>query len=263
MNIKGIKRRLYADFFRPSKEDDYERIIKTAKDNGYEFHTVLSFVEVVKNGIDADKKYLILRRDIDTSDFKILRKFLEIEKKYGARSTSYFRWNTINTQLMADIEKWGGESSYHYEEIASFCYQHRIRKKDDAIERMEEIRDLFIVNIEKFRKKTGMSCLTVASHGDYVNTKFQFQNKELMNERVRKETGIIREAYDPEHMSALTFRIADQVEGDKTTAKVLEALERGEPVLEVLTHPRQWNSPIWVNLKEEIVRICKGLYMRL
>lgn len=263
MNIKGVKRRLYADFFRPSKEEEYERIIKTAKEKGYEFHTVLSFEEVLKTGIDKDKKYLILRRDIDTADFKILRKFLEIEKKYGARSTSYFRWNTINKKLMADIEKCGGESSYHYEEIASFCYQHRIREKKVVIERMEEIRGLFIANIEKFRKKTGVSCLTVASHGDYVNTKFQFQNKELMDERVRKETGIIREAYDSEHMSALTFRIADQVEGDMTAAKVIEALERGEQVLEVLTHPRQWNSPIWVNLKEEIVRICKGLYMRL
>lgn len=103
-----IKQRLYANFFRPSKEKDYERIIKTAKDKGYEFHTVLSFEEVLKVGIDKDKRYLILRRDIDTADFKILRKFLEIEKKYGARSTSYFRWNTINTNLMADIEKWGG-----------------------------------------------------------------------------------------------------------------------------------------------------------
>lgn len=263
MNLKSVKRRLYADFFRPSKEADYEKIIKTAKERGYEFHTVLSFENVLKEGIDKDKKYLILRRDIDTADFKILRKFLEIEKKYGARSTSYFRWNTINRTLMVDIEKWGGESSYHYEEVASFCYLHRIRKKEVAIERMEEIRNLFIANIKKFRKKTGMSCITVASHGDYVNTKFQFQNKELMDDRVRKETGIIREAYDPEHMSALTCRIADQVEGDNTTAKVIEALEREEKVLEVLTHPRQWNSPLWVNLKEEIVRICKGLYMRL
>ena len=32
INIKGVKRRLYADFFRPSKEADYERIIKIAKD---------------------------------------------------------------------------------------------------------------------------------------------------------------------------------------------------------------------------------------
>ena len=259
----NIKERLYEDFFRPSKEDDYEMIIKTAKDKGYEFHTVLSFEDILRSGIEKEKKYLILRRDIDTADYKILRKFLEIEKKYGARSTSYFRWNTYNTHLMSEIENCGGESSYHYEEIASFCYRHRIRMKEIAIERMEEIRNLFIDNIKKFRKVTGMKCLTVASHGDYVNTKFQFQNKELMDERVRQATGIIREAYDLEHMSALTCRIADQVEGDNTTTKVIEALERGEHVLEVLTHPRQWNSPIWVNLKEEIVRVCKGLYMRL
>lgn len=105
-----IKQRIYADFFRPSKEADYERIIKTAKEKGYEFHTVLSFEEVLKTGVDKDKKYLILRRDVDTADFKILRMFLEIEKKYGARSTSYFRWNTINKKLMADIEKWGSLS---------------------------------------------------------------------------------------------------------------------------------------------------------
>lgn len=259
----NIKKRLYADFFRPSKEDDYEMIIKTAKDKGYEFHTVLSFEDILKSGIDKKKKYLILRRDIDTADYKIVRMFLEIEKKYGARSTSYFRWNTYNVSLMNEIEQSGGESSYHYEEIASFCYRHRIRKKEIAIERMEEIRDLFIDNIKKFRKVTGMKCQTVASHGDYVNTKFQFQNKELMDERVRQATGIIREAYDLEHISALTLRIADQVEGDNTTTKVIEALERGEHVLEVLTHPRQWNSPIWVNFKEEIVRVCKGLYMRL
>lgn len=259
----NIKERLYADFFRPSKEDDYEMIIKTAKDKGYEFHTVLSFEDVLRSGIDKEKKYLILRRDIDTADYKILRRLIEIEKKYGARSTSYFRWNTYNVSLMKEIEECGGECSYHYEEIATFCYRHRIRKKEIAIERMEEIRDLFVENIKKFRKVTGMKCLTVASHGDYVNTQFQFQNKALIDERVRQEAGIVREAYDPEHMSALTFRIADQVEGDNTTHKVIEALERGEHVLEVLTHPRQWNSPIWVNLKEEINRVCKGLYMRV
>jgi len=43
----NIKRRLYNDFFRPSKEGEYERILKAARDNGYEFHTVLSFEDVV------------------------------------------------------------------------------------------------------------------------------------------------------------------------------------------------------------------------
>ena len=69
--------------------------------------------------------------------------------------------------------------------------------------------------------------------------------------------------YDAEHMDLITCRIADQVEGDNFTTKAIEAIERGEPVLELLTHPRQWNSPFWVNLKEEINRVCKQLYMGL
>lgn len=259
----NIVQRIYDDFFRPSKEKEYEEILKLAKAKGYIFHTMLSFEQVIQNGLDSDKKYIILRRDIDTADFKILRKFLEIEKKYGVRSTSYFRWNTINIELMKEIEKAGGESSYHYEEIATFCYRHRIRKKSIAIEHLEEIRDLFIANITEFRKKTGMKCLTVASHGDYINTKFQFQNKELINDRVRRATGIIREAYDEEHFNPLTCRIADQKEREHFTAKALKAIEDGEQVIELLTHPRQWNSPILVNLKEELSRILRWLYMGL
>ena len=84
-----------------------------------------------------------------------------------------------------------------------------------------------------------------------------------MDDRVRQSCGIIREAYDAEHMDLLTCRIADQKEGESFTGKALSALRRGEPVIELLTHPRQWNSPVWVNLKEEISRLYRGLYMKL
>ena len=63
-------------------------------------------------------------------------------------------------------------------------------------------------------------------------------------------------------MDALTYRLADQKERENFTKKALEAIEHGEPVLELLTHPRQWNSPFWINLKEEINRVCKQIYMR-
>lgn len=257
-----IKRRLYEDFFRPSKEGDYEAILEKAKECGYEFHTVLSFEDVIKSGIEPNKKYLILRRDIDTGDFCILRKMLNLEKKYGARATYYFRWNTINVELMRDIAEAGGEASYHYEEIATYCYKHRITTKEKMLEHLEEIRDLFIVQYPKFKEKTKQPCLTIASHGDYMNTRFQYQNYELVNDRVRKACGFIREAYDSEHMNALTYRVADQNELELFPQKAIDAIERGEPVLELLTHPRQWNSPVWVNLKEEINRVCKQIYMR-
>lgn len=188
---------------------------------------------------------------------------LALEKKYGARATYYFRWNTINVELMKDIAEAGGEASYHYEEIATYCYKHRIRSKEVMWQHIEEIRDFFISQMAKFRAKTGQPCLTIASHGDYVNTKFQVQNKELIDERVRKACGIVREAYDTPHMNLLTCRIADQVEMEHFTEKAVAAIERGEPVLELLTHPRQWNSPVWVNLKEEVGRVARGLWMRM
>lgn len=259
----NIKKRLYNDFFRPSKENEYELILKTAKECGYEFHTMLSFEDVISEGVKECGKYLILRRDIDTADFKILRKMLSLEKKYGARATYYFRWNTMNVELMKDIAAAGGEASYHFEEIATYCYKHHIKEKDKMLQHIEDIRDLFIEQYNKFKKRTGQPCLTIASHGDYMNTRFQYQNKELIDERVRKVCGIQREAYDAQHMDLLTCRIADQKEMDSFTEKAIAAIERGEPVIELLTHPRQWNSPFWVNLKEEVIRVTKGIYMNI
>jgi len=257
-----IVKRLYDDFLRPSKEADYELILKTACDKGYEFHTMLSFEDIVREGKIEGKRYLVLRRDIDTADSKFLRKMLSLEKKYGARATYYFRWNTIDVELMNDIEEAGGEASYHFEEVATYCYKHHITSKEKMLSNLEEIRDLFIEQYAKFKQVTSLPCLTIASHGDYMNTRFQYQNCQMIDDRVRKTCGFVREAYDREHMDALTCRLADQKERDVFTKKALEAIERGEPVLELLTHPRQWNSPFWINLKEEINRVCKQIYMR-
>ncbi len=258
----NIRQRLYEDFLRPSKEAEYEQILRAACDRGYEFHTVLSFEDVIKGGTKEGKKYLILRRDIDTGDSRILRKMLELEKRYGARATYYFRWNTIDLELMKDIAKAGGEASYHYEEIATYCYKHHIVSKEKMLSCLEDIKDLFIEQYAKFKQVTDMPCLTIASHGDYMNTRFNYQNYELIDERVRNTCGFIREAYDKEHMNALSCRVVDHVDYDLFTGRAIEAIERGETVLELLTHPRQWNSPFWINLKEEINRVCKQIYMR-
>ena len=54
----NIKQRIYNDFFRPSKENEYERILQCARDNGYEFHTMLSFEDVVGGGQNCRQKIL-------------------------------------------------------------------------------------------------------------------------------------------------------------------------------------------------------------
>lgn len=259
-----VLKRIYNNFFRPSYESVYELILRIAKEKHYEFHTIHSFEEVIKKGINAEKKYLIIRRDVDTADISILRKMLELEIKYSARASYYFRWNTMNIKFMEEISRNGGEASYHYEEIATYCYQNRCRSCEQVLDNIEEIRDAFIANIEKFRNVTNLPCHTVASHGDYVNTKLQLQNYVLIDERVRNATKIIREAYDKAHFELLTCRIADQsCEMEDFKNSVIDAMNRNEQVIEILTHPRQWSSPFWINLKEEINRVMKWIYMGL
>ena len=46
----GIKKRLYEDFFRPTQYAEYERVLRAAKEAGYEFHTVHSFEKATGGG---------------------------------------------------------------------------------------------------------------------------------------------------------------------------------------------------------------------
>lgn len=249
--------RFYNNFLMPSKLHEYERILYNAKHSGYEFHTILSF-EKVRNNIDNQKKYLILRCDVDTPDYKVLKGFLALERKYDAVSSYYFRLSTVNYKFMREVEDAKGEASYHYEEIATYCYEKRIKSKHLIDSNIEEIRSLFKKNFKTFKEKSGLPCLTIASHGEFVNIKLGVPNKYLINSDIKDELGILREAYDNEHFDKLTCRIADHSSKDFTN-EALIAIDRGERVLELLTHPRQWRSAIWINLKMDITRFYKGI----
>ena len=71
--MNGFLKRLYDDFIRPPKYNEYERIIMTAKEAVYSFQTVLSFESC--NNDNGRGKFLIIRRDVDTKDIRCLKKF--------------------------------------------------------------------------------------------------------------------------------------------------------------------------------------------
>jgi hypothetical protein len=243
-----------------SKIDNYREILRAAVNNNYEFHTVLSFENLIReNKIDAEAKYLILRCDVDTSDFKLLNSFITAEKEYGARCSYYFRLSTINYDLMKRINKQGGEASYHYEEIATYCLNNHIKNKETAIERLPIIRKIFIENYFEVKRLSGLDLLTIASHGDFVNVKLGLPNYHIVDEEVRRQVGIIREVYDSEQMDYVTFRRADHSCVNFTEESV-QAIINNEKVIYLLTHPAQWRADFWVNFKMNIDRIVKGLY---
>jgi len=195
---------------------------------------------------------------VDTADYKVLRGFLNLERKYGAVASYYFRLSTVNYQFMGEVNDAKGEASYHYEEIATYCYEKRIKSKQLIDSNISEIRALFKKNYNIFKEKSGLPCLTVASHGEFVNVKLDVPNKYLINNDIKSELGIVREAYESEHIDKLSCRIADHSSKDFTN-EALSAIERGENVLELLTHPRQWRSAGWINFKMDITRLYKEI----
>ncbi|WP_320053578.1 hypothetical protein [uncultured Acetobacteroides sp.] len=252
-------RRIYDDYFKSSKIFEYDTILHFAKINDYEFHTVNSFANLTQNRrIVFKKNILILRCDVDTKDIFCLKQFLNIEKKYDARCSYYFRLNTCDYDIMQEIEQMGGEASYHYEEIATFAFKNRIKEKEIVLADLEHIRENFKINYLNMKAKSGLLMRTVASHGDYVNRKLKLTNIPIVSETVRTELGIIREAYDEEHMNYLTYRLADH-NSRNFTQEAIDALSRRESVVELLIHPRQWKSDFIANTRENINRIYRGL----
>lgn len=264
MRMKGNKvfRRVYHDYLLPRRTSDYGRILEEAARQGYSFETVSSFDEVLKNGMAEGCKYLILRRDVDTRAFSVLRDMLAEEQKHGAKCSCFFRLETLNRSLAAEIAAAGGEVSYHYEELASYAGQKRLKNRDAALQALPEIRTAFEKNLTWFRSETGQACTAVASHGDFINRKLKLSNTEILRDpALRARCGILREAYDPEQMDHVTCRIADQSSPD-FTEEALAAIRRNEPVIYLLTHPRQWGAAWGANTRENASRLIRGLKYR-
>ena len=116
--LEVIKNRIYGDYFMPSRLDEYEKVIKNLSEVGYEHITLRDYNHKLKNGTLANKKYFINRHDIDT-DVKTAKEFFKREKKYNVKATYYFRLSTLDFDFMQEIEEYGSEASYHFEELAT------------------------------------------------------------------------------------------------------------------------------------------------
>jgi len=117
--LKTIIKRLYSDYFMQSRLGEYEKIISKLKNIGYQQITVKEYKNLLDNK-NLKGKYLINRHDIDT-DVLTAKAFFEIEKKYKVKATYYFRLSTLDFDFMKELEEYGSEASYHFEEIATFA----------------------------------------------------------------------------------------------------------------------------------------------
>ncbi|MFQ7120853.1 MAG: hypothetical protein ACLRPW_13450 [Intestinibacter sp.] len=263
-----MNRRLYEDYIKKSRLLSYEEVLLLAKSEGYIMMGIHEFMRYVEeNGnIDDGKKILVNRHDIDTSP-RVARKMFNIEKKvYGkeGNSTFYFRDSTTDVELINDIESYGYETGYHYEELATFEKKKKYKDVNLIRQHLPEIRKQFEKDFIKYKKITGTNSYSVASHGDFVNTLLGIQSVEILQDvSLRNKLDIKVEAYDESIMKYVSIRLADQVLLENFSSNVKKAITDGMHIIMILTHPRNWEVDFIANNRENIKRLYQGIKYKL
>jgi hypothetical protein len=243
--MKTVLNRLYADYLMPSRLGEYEAILRQARDLGYTQLTVRDFFRAAAHG-EAPPRALVNRHDID-SDLRTARKLFAVESRHGVRATYYFRLSTLDIGFMREIEAAGSEASYHYEEVATFAKQKRVRNADALRQRFPEIRELFVRNFDSIAEGLGRPLATVASHGDFANRRLNVINHELLQDaQLRARCGIECEAYDDALLRHVDIYISDRkYPVYYRPVSPFDALGRNQRIM-FLTHPVQWETN-WVD----------------
>lgn len=244
-----MKERIYANYLMKNRYKEYEEFLKAFLNVGYEFICVRDFEKLKKH----DKRYIIVRHDID-SDIKIAKKMFEIEKKLNVKSTYYFRLCTMDVKFIKEINKYGSEAGYHYEEIAQYCKDRKQMTKEFVENNIDEIKYIMINNIRNFEKNTGIKISSIASHGDFINRKINVRNEYLYDEDMKKKLKLI-EAYSIENL--LDFRTADAMYPKFWKEDYKKAIELNSKNVLVLVHPRWWDKAPISRTKLELERIVE------
>lgn len=263
MNLKG---RIVEDYFKKSRLPDYKRTLEAAKEHGYQMVGVLDFARMVSAGELDGRKIYLNRHDIDTSP-RVAAEMFEIEKEvYGKEgiATYYFRETTIDKTLIKKLDDFGYETGYHYEQLATYAKKHKLKSRKAIEESIEKAGRDFLIDLERFRRDTGSKSISIASHGDFINTRYDIQSYEMLRvPEIREEAGIEVEAYDDNIMRYVVERYADQNLLEKYSGKIIDAFERDVPVVMSLTHPRNWRVDALANTVENWRRVTQDIAYRL
>lgn len=259
--MKKILYRLFNDFLMPSRLDELEKLLLAAIFNGYTFVSIGHFMSLAREGkLDSRARYLMLRHDIDT-DVKTARALWQLESRNGLRGTFYFRLQTANLTLMKEIHASGAEVGYHFEEIATVAKQKGRKGAINLPLLKKDAGELFCSNLATLRQKSGLPLRGIASHGDFVNRQLGIINHELLTPGIRKLMHIDYEAYDAELVNHLSSRFADmEYPGIWKPENPLDAIQRGDQVIKLLIHPRQWCSNPLVNARDNLNRLYEGIH---
>ncbi len=255
--MKTICHRIYSDYLMPSRMAEYDALLQQARAAGYIQQSVREFLPPLQGKERAPT--IVHRHDID-SDVRTAAKMFELEVRHGVTASYYFRLSTLDFGFMRDIEAYGSEASYHFEEVADFAKRHHIKDADVVRSRFPVIRTQFRQNLERIESELGRKLVTVASHGDFANRRLQVINHEILEEaQFRARCGIACEAYDADLLRRFDLYISDRPHPVYYHPMAPHsALGRYRNIC-LLTHPVQWETNWRESTRCNIRRLVEGL----
>jgi hypothetical protein len=255
--MKTLLNRVYSDYLMPSRLGQYRALLQAASSAGYLQQSVRDFLRPPARA--ARPPTLVHRHDID-SDVRTAAKKFALEVREGVTASYYFRLSTLDFGFMREIEAYGSEASYHFEEVADFAKRHHIKDADVLRARFPQIRARFRRNLERIEAELGRKLVTVASHGDFANRRLKVINHEILDdEAFRARCGIACETYDPALLAQFDMYISDRPHPVYFHPMApVDALGRYRSIC-LLTHPVQWETNWRESTRVNVRRLVEDL----
>ena len=262
--VKRLGWRLYEEILQPSRLDEYRRLLQNARNAGYQVIDNPQWLAMLRAGqVNDQTKILVMRHDIDT-DPRLSLDWHRIETELGCRASYYFRQSTLDEAVMKHLAGAGVHVSYHFEELAEYAKQNRLRSPAAVEAAMPEIHALFERNLQDLRQRFGLPMDVVCSHGDWMNRFLKMPNRVLTrDEALRARTGITSECYDDEAMKPFAVYLSDDdPPAYWARGNPFQLIEAGITPLGILTHPKLWRAHWPSNVRELSVRIREALLFK-
>jgi hypothetical protein len=266
MDVHWLLLRIRKDYFFAPRHEEYRRILEVARRQQYEVMSLLDFYSRQRGLVH--QRVLALRHDVDNSNRKGVRLFLELEKEFAVSATYYFRLKTFEmTEIVTEVLEYGSEVGYHFEEPASLAKRHRMtsRRELEKEENRKRIDEMMERNIEGINAKFGAQIRSLCSHNDFYNRRLKVENHAFLSDSVRQRFNILFEAYDPSFVGLFDQCIFDVTDNSflwYDDCSPVKAMLDGVPKIQVLTHPRQWHPDPILNTRENLHRLFQELYYR-
>ena len=220
----------------------YRDYIQYAREKEYQ---VLSLEDFYKLSDKRQGKHFILRHDVDELGL-YTRKMFETEKALGVKATYYFRFSTIDRELIQEMIDNGFDVGLHFETIADYAKEHNIKSKKEI--NMELMKQQLKEDIRRFEGIIGHKTFSCCSHGAPENRQLGISNNTITEHADLSEFGLGFEAYNKELYEFVDCHIMDSSLlrnfGFSYEDTPITAMDAGQANIVFLTHPNHWYLPL-------------------